>query len=421
MSTLVTGLVMLALLLLKGFFSGSEIALVNADRLKLGHRAKQDDKGARTVLRLLRRPERILATTLVGTNIATVVLTTLGTLMMVRFFGEAGDLYAVLFFTPFLLILGEIVPKSVFQQQANRIAPAVAYPLQWFSWIFFPIVFAFSTVARYAGRLVGRPPASAGHLFPARDQLRHLIEMADRASGAELFDRTRIERAVRFSDTTVGERMIPLGDVVGVDRSATTAEAVDLVRRRGFAYLPVFEGHMGNVVGIASLTPWDILDPAISARPLSELIGPALYLSPLQTLDEIHPVLRARDDRMGIVVDEFGSAVGIITLTDVMEAVVGDIETGLEFEDYLTHLMPGWQALGEDVYLIDGRLPISELNDLLELNLPSSEFHTVSGMVLSQLRHLATPGESLLAFGYRFTVVDATERTIRTVRAERDG
>ncbi len=413
--------VMVFLLLLKGFFSGSEIALVNADRLKLGHRAKRGSRGARLVVELLRQPERILATTLVGTNIATVVLTTLGTLLMVRLFGEPlGDLYAVLVFTPLLLILGEIVPKSVFQQKADEIAPVAVFPLLAFAWVFAPIVFLFSSVARMAARLVGRR-ASAGHLFPTRDQLRHLIEMADRASEAGIFDRFRIERAIRFADTTVGEVMVPVGEIVGLDSSATTRDAIELVRRRGYNHLPVFEGHTSNIVGIASLTMWDLLEPGTASRPLSDFLRAAQYLSPLQTLDEVRPILAERHDQIGIVVNEFGSAVGLISLQDVMSAVVGDIEVGLEFEDSLPRQAPRWEEVGEDSYLVDGRLPISQLNDLLSLDLPSTEFHTVGGMVMSRLRHLARPGESFTQAGFRFRVVEATERTVQRVRVEREG
>ena len=148
-------LLMLFFLLLKGFFSGSEIALVNSDKMHLHHRARQGDKGAGLVLKLFKTPDVLLGTTLVGTNIATIVFTTMGTMWMMDAFGELGDLYAFLLFTPILLIFGEIVPKSIFQQKSDELSPLVVFPLRFFSWLFSPLIFLFSRIARIAVRLVG--------------------------------------------------------------------------------------------------------------------------------------------------------------------------------------------------------------------------------------------------------------------------
>jgi CBS domain containing-hemolysin-like protein len=411
---------MLLLLGLKGFFSGSEIALVHADKLMLGRAAKQGQRGARLVLELFRRPERVLTTTLVGTNFATVTLTTLGTLVTIHYLGEElGDLYAFLLYTPLLLIFGEIVPKAVYQEKANLLAPIVVFPLRVFSWLFAPIVLVFSSVARLAARWIGGSAAPES-LFVTRDQLRALAEMAERASGTEVFDRLRIERAMRFSDTTVGERMVPAAEMVAIESTASVEEATRLVRRKGHTHLPVYEGNLSNVVGILTLTPWDLLDPATSNRPLGELVRPATYVPPNHSLEDLAAMLREREDRMAVVVDEFGSAIGIVTMEDVVEAVVGEVEAGYAFEESLEREPRRYEVLEDGSYRMDARLPISEVNDLLGLDLPLSEFHTVGGLITSRLRHLASPGESVLVGGYRFVVEEATERAVRKVRVEID-
>ena len=412
--------VMIVMLFLKGFFSGSEIALVNSEKIKLSHRAKQGNRGARLVVQMFKRPEQLLTTTLIGTNIATVVLTTLGTLMMIHFFGnELGDLYAFLIFTPLLLILGEIVPKSIYQQKSNEIAALVVFPLRGFAWLFAPIVFVFSRVARFAAWLAGGGSTSH-HMFITRDQLRSVMEMAERAADTTVFDRFRIERAARFPDTTVGGEMVPVAEMVAIDNEKTTGEAIQLVRRRGFNRLPAYQGDTNNVVGIATLTTWDLLDPSIAERPLSELIKPAHYVSPHDSLEELLPVLRERDDQMAIVVDEYGSTIGMITMEDVIESVVGDIDVGYEFEEYLPKQVSKYEELGDGVYLMDGRLPIHEVNDVLGLDLPTTEFHTIGGMLVAQLHHLGKQGESFVKSGYRFTVEEATERIVTKVRVARE-
>ncbi|UCF79083.1 MAG: HlyC/CorC family transporter [Candidatus Eiseniibacteriota bacterium] len=411
---------MLLLLLLKGFFSGSEIALVNADKIKLSHRAKQGHKGSRMVLGLFKRPEQLLTTTLVGTNIATVGLTTLGTLIMIHFFGnELGDLYAFLVLTPLLLILGEIVPKSVCQQKSDAIAAIVVFPLRGFSLLLSPIVFVFSRIARFAASLAGRR-SSAQHLFVTRDQLRTVMEMAERASDTEVFDRFRIERAIRFADMSVGEEMIPVAEMVAISGDRTMQDVVRIVHRRGYNRLPVYAGNVSNVTGICMLTTWDLLDPQIEQKPLEAFVKPAHYVSRYETLDELLPVLRERDDHMAIVLDEYGSAIGMITMEDVVEAVVGDIDVGYDFEEYLPRLTRKYEVLEDGAYLMDARLPISEVNDVLGLDLRATAFHTVGGMVLWHLRHLARAGDYVVEAGYRFTVAEATERRINKVRVERE-
>ncbi len=413
---------MLALLVLKGFFSGSEIALVNADRIKLSHRAKQGDRGAGVVIEFLKRPERLLATTLVGTNIATVSLTTLGTILCIDFFGdELGDLYAFILFTPLLLVLGEIVPKSVSQEKSDEIAPVAVFVLRYLSWVLSPIVVVFSAIARMAARMVGMP-GSSQQLFVTSDQLRAVMQLAERAEGVEVFDRIRIERAIRFSDTTAGEAMTPVAEMIAIHADATMAEAVDLIHSRGYYRLPVYSSNMNDIVGVASISPWDLLDRDARARPLTAFVGPACYISPQESLAQLLPVLRARSDRMAIVVDEFGSAIGMLTLQDIFEAVVGDIEGG-SFLDSARAVRrePQYQELEEDVFLMDARLPISELNDILGIQIPAREFHTVGGLVVARLGHLAREGETVVEAGYRFEVMEASDRRVGKVRVERQG
>ncbi|MDM8555138.1 hemolysin family protein [Desulfococcaceae bacterium HSG7] len=418
MNLLIIVLIMLLLLLLKGFFSGSEIALVNCDKIKLHHLANQGHKGAMLVLKLFKTPDVLLGTTLVGTNISTIILTTLGTMLMIRHFGERGDLIAFFVYTPLLLILGEIVPKSVYQQTSNTISPIIVFPLRIFSLLFFPIIFIFSRVARLAARLTGSAKTDQSG-FITRELVRSVAEMAERGSNIDAFDRGRIRRVIRFAETTVGEAMIPLTEMTAIKCNKTTREAILLVRNRGYNRLPVFEGNISNIFGIITLTTWDLLDPDLPDTPLKELIKPVHYVSAHQTIDILLPILRKRKDHMAIVVDEFGSAIGIITMEDVLEEVVGEIDVGYQFEEYLPKRKRSFETMEEGIYLMDSRFPISEANEVLSIELPAKEYYTIGGMVMARLRHIPKEGENIVESGYRFTVEKATERTIQKIRVER--
>jgi putative hemolysin len=419
MEVIIILLGMIGLLLLKGFFSGSEIALVNSDKLKLHHRANQGDRGASLVLKLFRTPDVLLGTTLFGTSISTVSLTTIGTMMMIEMFGEIGDLYAIVLFTPLFLIFGEIVPKSVYQQKSDAIAPLIVFPLRLFSLLFYPIIFVFSRLARLTARLVGGGKTEQ-NVFITREQIRTVVEMAERGADVDVFDRARIKRVIRFADTTVGEAMIPVAEMTALSLNASTRKAIALVRKRGYNRLPVYSRNISNILGIITLTTWDLMDRELATIALEKLIKPAYYVSPYQTIDQLLPILRQREDHMAIVVDEFGSAIGMITMEDIIEEVVGEVDVGYDFDEYLPKHKRVFEILDDEVYLMDSRLAVSEANEILGVTLPVRDYHTLGGLVTARLRHIPKRGEYVIESGYRFTVEQATERSITKLRVERE-
>ncbi len=411
-------LIMFGFLVLKGFFSGSEIAMVNSDKLKLRHRAKLGDKGAELVLKLFKTPDVILGTTLVGTNVATVTISTLGALICIDLLGASGDLISVLLLTPFLLIFGEVVPKSVFQQKADTLVGYIIYGLRFFSYAFYPVIFIFSRVARFATRLIGGGSLH-DNLFITREELRVLLDIVETGDGASRIDRKSIRRIIRFADTTVGEAMIPLVEVVGFNEVRDLPEAAQTVIKRGYNRLPVYRSNITNVTGVLTLSTWDLMDKNIAEQSLADHIQPPLYLSSKQTIDQTLPLLQAREDHMGIVVDEFGSAVGIITMEDVFEEVVGEIDVGYDFDEYHTKRSIHIEHEDEDTHMMGGRTPISEVNDILNLNLPSSEAHTIGGLVTNRLRCIPKEGNFIDEQGYRVTVLEANARTVIKVMVQR--
>jgi putative hemolysin len=419
MEVIVILLGMIVLLMLKGFFSGSEIALVNSDKLKLHHRANQGDRGASLVLKLFRTPDVLLGTTLFGTNISTVSLTTIGTMMMIEIFGEIGDLYAFLLFTPLFLVFGEIVPKSVYQQKSDAIAPIIVFPLRLFSLLFYPVIFVFSRVARLTARLIGGGKTEQ-NVFITREQIRTVVEMAERGADIDVFDRARIKRVIRFADTTVGEAMIPVAEMTALSLNASTRKAIALVRKRGYNRLPVYSRNISNILGIVTLTTWDLMDLELATTALEKLIKPAYYVSPYQTIDQLLPILRQREDHMAIVVDEFGSAIGMITMEDIIEEVVGEVDVGYDFDEYLPKHKRVFEILDDEVYMMDSRLAVSEANEILGVTLPVRDYHTLGGLVTARLRHIPKRGEYVIESGYRFTVEQATERSIIKLRVERE-
>jgi len=405
-------------LLLKGFFSGSEIAMVNSDKLKLRHQAKLGNSGAHLVLKLFKHPDVILGTTLVGTNIATVTISTLGALIFIDLFGATGDLISVIVLTPVLLILGEVVPKSIFQQKADTLVSRLIYALRFFSYVFYPVIFIFSRVARFITRIVGGGTVPQ-NMFITREELRVLLDLSESTSDPSKIDRKRIRRIIRFADTTVGEAMIPLADVVGFNETRKMKEAVRIVIKHGYNRLPVYRGNITNVKGIITLSTWDLMAPDIEKQAIDDYVSPALYLSPKQTIDRALPKLQGREDHMAVVVDEFGSAIGILTMEDVFEEVVGEIDVGYDFDEYQPKRRVYFEPQNENVHMMSGRMPISEVNDILYAEFPVTEAHTMGGLIVSRLRHIPVEGDSVDEKGYRLTVLEADARSVVKVKVER--
>jgi putative hemolysin len=223
---------------------------------------------------------------------------------------------------------------------------------------------------------------------------------------------------IRFAETTVAEAMIPAAEITAININRSMKRAIAMVRKRGYNRLPVYTRNTSNIIGVVTLSTWDLLDPELSEKSLEELMKPALYISPYQTIDQLLPVLRDRDDHIAIVVDEFGSAIGIITMEDILEEVVGEIDVGYDFEEYVPRRPRIMVALADEVYLLDSRLAISEVNEFLELDLPTTEFHTIGGLMMARLRHIPKQGEQIIESGYRFTVEEATDRNIVKIRVE---
>ncbi len=414
---IVTIAIMAVLLVLKGFYSGSEIALVNSDKIKLMHRAKHGDKGAQLVLRLYETPENLLSTTLVGTNLATISLTTMGTLMMIELFGGNGDFIAILIFTPLLLIFGEIVPKSIMQQKSDDITTTIIYPLKWSAVLFSPITYVFSRLARSFARLVGGGDAQSV-LSIDREEIRAMVHMTERAESARAFDRERITRVLRFADTNVAQVMVPVAEMEAVAKDRSTADAIALMRRTGYRRLPVYEGNVSNVVGIFTATPWQMMDGEFSTRPLEENLRAPLYINPYQSIDEVLPKLWQHGMEIGIVVDEFSSAVGLLTVEDIIEEVVGEKDFDEDFIRDRVRRRHSYEMLADNVVLMDARMSLSEANEVLGVDLPTGDYHTVGGLILARFRHIPEVGEAVTEVGYRFVVAEATVRGVEKLRVE---
>ncbi len=315
-----TILIVVICLAAEAFFSGSEIAIVSADRIKLRHAAAGGSRGAKLALSMLEKPEWLLSTTLVGTNICIVANTTVATALAIQWFGPGLGWVAVLVVTPLIWIFGEIVPKSVFQQRAEVITPIVVFGLRFCSFVFWPILWVFALLTRALARLSGE--SETMNPFPMRQEIQTLVDMASTGGDIHPEEQSMIRRVFSFSERTAGEIMVPLVDVAGVERGAKCQEAIQVAVESAHKRLAVYDERIDKIVG--ALDTLDLLLEAPEA-PIDSFVRPVRSVVASKSIEELFTEF-PRSDMMEIVVDESGGAEGIVMLEDILEEVVGELE-----------------------------------------------------------------------------------------------
>jgi len=396
-------------LVMEAFFSGSEMAIVNCDKLKIRSEASRSVAGAKLVERMLENPAWLLGTTLVGTNLAVVSNTILVTLLMIDCFPHRGEFYAVLLMSPLIMFWGEILPKTLFQQRADFLAPLVIYPLYAASRLFAPILWLITVIPRaIPGAASNMDETGVGIL--EREDLKLLLRLPQNGSDILKEERKMVDRLIELSGKKVDDVMIPLVDVAAVPEKATLNEAVALMVEKGHSRLPVFRERIVNIVGL--LYHFDLLLEKDRSARLASLARPAFYVPETKQVYELLLDMKKSGNSMAIAVDEYGGATGIITVEDILEEIVGEIEDEYDPERSL------YTKIGPSAYLLDSRIEIDHLNERLQVNLPEGTYETLGGLLMSHIGRIPEEGEILRLRNLVFTVEKATPRSIKKVRLD---
>ncbi|MBI4385020.1 MAG: HlyC/CorC family transporter [Nitrospinae bacterium] len=391
---------------LEAFFSGSEIALISVNRIKVQQRAGERNISAQAVLDLLKTPERIFATTSLGTNLAVVTSTSFFAAYLVTHFAENGDLYATLILAPFILFGGEIVPKLVFQTHADNLIYFLVWPLKFFCKIFSPINFLFTRISNILLERVLETEQIKAKTF-SREMIRQIIRIDSKTSELDIAEKKMIHKIFNFGELTVEQCMAPLIQIYAIKDTATLEEAHQIAIDSGYSRLPVFHERMFDLIGI--LNTFDLLDLPRDNTPIDGLIRPAYYVPPNKKIDDLLKELQQRGLHMAVVVDEYGGCIGIITIEDLLEEIVGEIE------DEYDRPEKRYESYADKGYLIEADMEIGAINEAMNLDLPKGAYETLAGLIIDRLAKIPSPGEQVVVNGYRLTVRDTTKRKINTV------
>jgi len=396
MSTTLLLILLGVLIVLSGFFSGSEIALVSADRLKLKSDAERGRRGAATALKMLSQPTRMLGTCLIGTNLCAISIATLGT-QLALVHTDLHPSLAFLAVVPFTLTLGEMVPKAVYQYHADTIVPYLIFPLRLLSWLLSPALWCFEVVARLAGGAdhIERPASRADILL--------LLDASDDPN-LSAADKAMIRRVFAFTEAVVEEAMVPLIHVVAVPETMTCAEAAEQMIKSGHSRLPVYAERIDDITGV--MLHQDLMDAPDWSVQVSEIARPPLFVPETKRVDHLLLDLRRARLRMAVAVDEYGGSVGIITVEDLLEEIVGDIEDESDSERARV------RRVGEHEWIALGHAEREHLEGHIGLELPDGDYETIAGYILNKTGRIPRAGEQIAIEGHQLTVNKANERAI---------
>ena len=394
--------------------SAAETALTSISRIKLRNLVEEGDVRAAEIENLLDNPNVFLSTILVINSVAVIVASSMATVLALRFSETLGELISTVLISLVVLIFCEITPKTAAVQNPIRWARVLVRPVRNAAWLLRPIVWSLSAVTNFFVRLIGGQIKHRGP-FVTEEELRLLVSVGEEEGVLEEEETEMIHSIFEFADTTVREVMVPRIDMVTLEADATVDEAVDLALQAGFSRIPVYKESIDDIIGV--LYTKDMLKQLRedhNTLPIRDLVRPAYFVPETKKLDDLLREIRQKRVHMVIVVDEYGSVAGLVTIEDLVEEIVGDIQDEYDREEKL------YEKVSENEYIFDAKINIDEFNELMDTKLDNTGYETLGGFLYAQLDKIPVVGDTIKFNNLTFTVLTTRGRRITQVRVVRD-
>ena len=418
MSDVTRILVVLALVLLNAIFVAAEYALVTARRARLEERAADGNRAARTALETMDEPVRFISTVQVGITVVGIALGSIGEPLISRYFDflPRGVAFVISFavLTYLSVVLGELVPKAVALQRAEMLAVALAVPIDVLSRVFSPVVWVLQHSANGVLRLLGVKPAPAGMIAFTRDDIRHSVAAAEDVGEIETAEEEMLYKVFDFAQKEAADVMVPRPDVVALPIELGPEEALRLVLDSPYTRYPVYRESLDDVLGILHIRALvaALNDHTLAEVAIEELLRPAYVVPETKDLGALLAEFRKTNQHMAVVVDEYGAMAGIVTLEDVLEEIVGDIEDEFDLPDESV------ERVSETTIRIDGSFTIDDFNEQFGTELETDDFHTVAGYVFGHLGRAAQVGDEVSEGTLAFRVLETSGTRIQRLEVE---
>jgi putative hemolysin len=402
---IITLLIVFIFFILSAFFSGIETGLISIDRLKMEQEAKKSKK-KKQILHILENPDKLFGTTLFGTNISVVIITSLS-ILLINIFNQKNtfhisEIAATLIIAGAILIFAEIIPKALFRENPNKLVVRGFLLLRFFSLILLPFVKFVSLFNSLLARLFKLSEKNGFHILTREDLSYMLAETKDDGILQE-DQREMLEEALEFTELDAENVMIHRTEIVAFEKDTSIDEVISIAKEKGFTRFPVYDEDLDHIIGI--LIIYDLIKKNnLDKLNTSDFVREAFFAPETMDVDNLLAEMQANKNSMAIIVDSFGGTAGLVTIEDILEEIVGEIE-----DEYDTTAPMEVEKVGENHYQVQGFVEIDFLNDEYEMNLPEGDYETIAGLIIEKLEKIPRQNTKLTINKWNITILQVSD------------
>lgn len=409
-NTIIQIVMLVILIMASGFFSASETALMSLSRIRIRQMQEEGVKGVKLVEKLTENSGKLLGSILVGNNVVNIAATSISTLLFTKKFGAQGVALATTVMTIVVLIFGEITPKSIAANNSEKIAILVSKPIKIIIIILTPVVWVFNIITNIIFKLFGIKSKS-GQPYITEEELKTMVNVSHEEGVLEIEERQIINNVFQFGDMQAKEAMVQRLDMVCIDADDGYKEIISLFKEEQFSRMPVYEDSVDDIIGIVNIKDIIFLDEdEVANFDIRNYVRDPFFTYEFKKITELLEEMKKDKSQIAIVVDEYGGTAGLITIEDLVEEIVGEIED--EYDEDESDI----EVIKEDEYIIDGSKKISEVNELIGTNLESEEFDSIGGFIIGYLKRLPEENEVIEVDNVKLCIESLDKNRIKKIR-----
>ncbi|MCI6458016.1 MAG: hemolysin family protein [Clostridiales bacterium] len=404
-------IILLVILLVgSGFFSASETALMSLSRIKMRHMEEDGVKGAKLVSSLVEDSNRLLTSILIGNNIVNIAATSIATSLFTATLGAQGVAMATGVMTVLVLIFGEITPKTISANNPEKASLVVSKPIKFFVIILTPVVWVFNIITKVIFKLFGVDDNGVKP-FITEEELKTMVNVSHEEGLLEIEEREIINNVFEFGDMQAKEAMVQRLDIVAIDMEDSYDEIIELFKTEKLSRMPVYEETIDDIIGTLNIKDIIFLsDEEIENFDIKKYIRDPFFTYEFKKITQLLEEMKKDKSQMAIVVDEYGGTAGLITIEDLVEVIVGDIED--EYDEEEDEI----QVINSNEFLVEGSTKISDVNEVLGIELESEEFDSIGGYIIGYIKHIPEENEVIEVDGIKFNIESVDKNRIKKIR-----